>query len=101
MKKLIVALLVLSAVPAFAGKMKAIWEMTNESVLAELGFDEGIVAIEGHKFLQIPNADLAVQTQVRGYYRTRGEVPLFTCVTYFAKFQDFFEVTHTECEKAN
>ncbi|WII73548.1 hypothetical protein QJS83_06640 [Bdellovibrio sp. 22V] len=100
MKKLVLALLVLSAAPAYAGKMKAIWEMTNESVLQTLGFDEGIVAIEKHQFVQVVGADLAVQTQVRGYYRVRGEVPLFNCVTSFVKSSEFYEVKNTKCESA-
>ncbi|WP_374077847.1 hypothetical protein [Bdellovibrio bacteriovorus] len=99
MKKLIAVLLVLSAAPAsYAGKMKEIWWMTNESVLETLGFDEGTVAIENHKFVQVEGADLAIQTTVRGFYRVNGSVPTYQCVTAFVKTNDFYDVLKTECK---
>lgn len=99
MKNLLIAALVCLALPASAGKMKEIWQMTNDSVLETLGFDEEIVAVEGHKFLQLENEDLAVQTTVRGYYRSRGVVPMFQCVTTFVKSENFFDVKKTTCEQ--
>ncbi|XGC81453.1 hypothetical protein ACES2L_03015 [Bdellovibrio bacteriovorus] len=94
MKKLILAA-VLFASPAFAGKMKEIWWMTNESVLQTLGFDEETVNVQGHKFVTVEGADLAIATEVRGYYAR----VTFKCLTTFKAANGFYEVIKTECAK--
>lgn len=99
MKKLIAALLVLSVAPAsYAGKMKEIWSMTNESVLETLGFDEGVVSIERYQFVQIEGADLAVETSVRANFGDNGSYPTYECLTTFVKTSDFYQVLKTKCD---
>lgn len=93
MKGLLIAALVFVSAPAFAGKMKEIYTMTNESVLETLGFDEGIMNVEGHKFVSVAGADLAVQTTVRGY---NGKS--YTCVTTFVDSEYFYQVNYTTCK---
>lgn len=99
MNKLIVALLILSAAPAsYAGKMKEIWSMTNESVLETLGFNEGVVSIEYYQFVQIEGVDLAVETSVRTNFGDNGRYPTYECLTTFVKTNDFYKVLKTKCD---
>lgn len=94
MKSLLIVALMFVSAPAFAGKMKEIYTMTNESVLETLGFYEDIAAVEGHKFLTIEGEDLAIQTTVRGYYGNAT----YTCLTTFVKSEGFYDVKKTVCE---
>ena len=93
MKGLLMAALMFVSAPAFAGKMKEIYTMTNESVYEALGFDEGIASIEGHKFVSVAGADLAVQTTVRVY-----DGKSYTCVTTFVDSEYFYQVNYTTCK---
>ena len=101
MKKMIVSLLVVaSASPAFAGKMKEIWQMTNESVLQSLGFDEGEVVISGYKFANL-NDGLEVKTSVKGKLRVQGTVPAFDCTTTYKGSVGKYKLVDTFCEQVN
>lgn len=98
MKKLMMAAVVAFALPAFAGKMKEIHLMVQESVLDTLGFDENVVKIEDYNFVKVTGADLAVHTVVRMYYSPTEAAPTFDCVTTFKKLADeSFEVVKTKC----
>lgn len=97
MKKALVALLISVSLPAFAGKMKEIWSMTQESVLDTLGFNEDVVKIEGFQFIQVQDADLAVQTDVVMYYSRDAAPAAFECVTKFSKHGDSYDVIGTQC----
>lgn len=88
--------LLLTSPCTYAGKMKAIWEMTNESVLEELGFDESLVDISGHRFLTSENKDsLVIETLVTGY---DADIQ-YRCLTTFIKSADFYSVQQTTCSK--
>ena len=101
MKKMILSLLVVaSASPAFAGKMKEIWQMTNESVLETLGFDEGDVTIGNYRFEKL-NDGLAVKTTVKGKLRVQGTVPTFDCATSYKGKVGNYKVVDTFCEQVN
>lgn len=93
MKNLLMALLIFLSLPAFAGKMKEIYSMTNESVLEALSEEEGITSVDGHKFVSVPGADLAVQTTAHGL---NGKS--FTCVTTFLDSGYFYQVNYTTCK---
>lgn len=93
MKNLLLTAIVLFSVPSFAGKMKEIWSMTNESVLSTLGMEEDYVTISGYKFTEIEGADLAVETSVKGTYTPH----YYECVTTFRKNADFYSVIVTAC----
>lgn len=98
MKKLMMAAVLAFGLPAFAGKMKEIHLMVNESVLDTLGFDEDVVKIEGFNFVKVAGADLAVHTVVRMYYSPSAPAPTFDCVTTFKQVADqSFEVIKTKC----
>ncbi len=102
MKRVLLSLLVCSlAAPAFAGKMKEIWQDTNESVLATLGFEEGSVSISGYKFEKVQGVDLAVRTFVKGRYRVAGTVPEFDCLTTFRGKTGHYRVQDTMCDQVN
>ena len=97
MKNVIMALVVLSAAPAYAGKMKEIFTMTQESVMDVLGFDESVIRIEDAQFVKIEGVDLAVKTVARSYY-SREEAPAnFECVTTFKKSGESYSVITTKC----
>lgn len=98
MKKLFIAIMMLACLPSFAGKMKEIYTMTEESVLGELGFDESIVKIEGWEFVKVEGADLAVSTYVRMYYSMDSAPAGFDCLTTFKKTGDSFDVIDTQCK---
>lgn len=101
MKKMILSLLVVaSASPAFAGKMKEIWQMTNESVLESLGFDEGDVTISGYRFEKL-NDGMAVKTTVKGKLKVQGTVPAFDCTTTYKGSIGKYKVVDTFCEQIN
>lgn len=98
MKKFIAAALVVFAVtPAFAGKMKEIFTMTEESVMDTLGFDEDVIRIEDASFTQVQGADLAVKTLARMYYSRQNAPASFDCVTTFKKTETFYSVIKTVC----
>lgn len=97
MKKFLLAFVIFASVPAFAGKMKEIYTMTQESVMEHLGFDENIIKIEGFDFIQVEGADLAVLTNVRSYYSVEEAPASFDCVTTFAKSATGYEVVKTKC----
>lgn len=101
MKKLIVSLLVVaSANPAFAGKMKEIWQTTNESVLESLGFDEGDVTVGNYRFEKL-NDGLAVKTSVKGKLKVQGTVPAFDCTTTYKGSVGKYKLVDTFCEQIN
>ncbi|MFS4459580.1 hypothetical protein [Bdellovibrio sp. HCB2-146] len=101
MKKLIISLVVVSAaMPAFAGKMKEIWQSTNESVLETLGFDEGDVSVSGYKF-EKTNDGLAVKTTVKGKYKVQGIVPTFDCTTSYKGKVGNYKLVDTFCDQVN
>lgn len=101
MKKLIVSMLIVSAAaPAFAGKMKEIWQTTNESVLESLGFDEGDVSISGYKFEKL-DGGLAVKTTVKGKYKVQGTLPTFDCTTTYKGKVGNYKVVDTFCDQVN
>lgn len=97
MKNLLVTLIIIASSSAFAGKMKDISYMTQESVMDYLGFDESVIKFEGMKFVQIEGVDLATQTIVRSYYSVHEIPPTFQCVTTFKKTSDSYEVIKTNC----
>lgn len=97
MKKFILALVIFASVPAFAGKMKEIYIMTQESVLDHLGFDESVIKIEGLEFIQVEGADLAVLTNAVMYYSVKDVPAAFQCVTTFVETATFYEVVKTKC----
>lgn len=97
MKNVIMALVVLSAAPAYAGKMKSIFTMTQESVMDVLGFDESVIRIEDAQFVKIEGVDLAVKSVAVMYY-SHAEAPAsFDCVTTFKKSGESFDVINTKC----
>jgi hypothetical protein len=97
MKNVVMTLLVLSATPAFAGKMKDILIMTEESVMDVLGFDESVIRIEDAQFVKVDGVDLAVKSIARSYY-SRSESPAsFECLTTFRKSGESFSVINTKC----
>lgn len=97
MKQFILAFVVLFSIPVFAGKVNQISVLTQESVQDTLGFDEDVIKIEGFQFIQVAGADLAVLTNVRGYY-SPDEAPVsYDCVTTFVKEADFYKVKSTQC----
>lgn len=100
MKKLLVAFVVLASSPAFAGKMKEIYTMTQESVLDVLGFDESVVQFEGLEFVKVEGAELAVSTNVRMYYSMANAPAGFKCLTTFVKAGNFYDVEKTSCTVA-
>ena len=101
MKKIIASLLVVVCTsPAFAGKMKEIFQSTNESVLESLGFDEADVSISGYRFVKL-NDGLAVKTTVKGKMRVQGTVPAFDCTTTYQGTVGKYRVMDTFCEQTN
>jgi hypothetical protein len=101
MKKILVSLLVVAAAsPSFAGKMKEIWDTTNESVLQSLGFDEGDVTIGNYRFQKL-NDGLAVKTTVKGKLRVQGTIPSFDCTTTYKGKVGSYKVVDTFCEQTN
>lgn len=100
MKKFILAFVLLCATPAFAGKMKEIYIMTQESVMDYLGFDESVIQIEGMGFVKVEGADLAVETIARSFYSRQAPAPYFKCITTYKKnANDRFSVVNTKCEE--
>lgn len=97
MKKFLLSLVIFASIPAFAGKMKEIYIMTEESVMDHLGFDESVIKIEGFQIIPLEGADLAVRTSAVMYYSISEAPAYFNCVTTFAKAGDFFEVVKTKC----
>lgn len=93
MKNLLMTAIVLFSAPSFAGQMKEIWSMTNESVLQNLGVEEDFVTISGYKFTTVEGADLAVETSVKGNYTAS----FYECITTFRKNVDEFSVIATAC----
>jgi hypothetical protein len=101
MKKMILSLLVVAcASPAFAGKMKEIWQTTNESVLESLGFVEGDVTVGNYRFEKF-NDGLAVKTTVKGKLKVQGTVPAFDCTTTYKGSVGNYKVVDTFCEQVN
>jgi spore maturation protein SpmB len=99
MKNLLAFFIVFSALPTFAGAMKEIWSMTNESVLETLGFEEEAVTIDNYQFVHIEGADLAVQTKVLVLYPIDSSEASYVCTTTYKKSADFYNVLKTRCEK--
>jgi hypothetical protein len=97
MRNLMIAFVIFCSVPAFAGKMKEIHIMTQESVMDYLGFDENVIKFESFDFVQIEGVDLAVETIARSYYSVNEVPPTFKCVTTFAKSGDNYSVIKTKC----
>ena len=94
MKGLFAAVMLLISTQVFAGEMKEIYTMTNESVVKTLGPDADIVSIEGHNFVSFPGSDLAVETKVT----TNPGEKTFFCVTLFIGDRDY-QVLRTLCEE--
>lgn len=98
MKNLLIAFVMLSAVPAFAGKMKEIHLLVTESVMDTLGFDESVIKIESYDFVKVEGVDLAVKTTARSFYSVKEAAPTFDCLTTLKKQADeSFSVIKTKC----
>ncbi len=96
MKNLLLIAVLLFSGPTFAGKMKEIWALTNESVLATLGLEEDYVQISGYKIIQTGEGEFAVHTKLENF---AGDIKSeYQCVTNFRNEVDSFSVVESSCQ---
>lgn len=96
MKNLILIAVFLFSGPTFAGKMKEIWSLTNESVLETLGLEEDHVQISGYNIIQLGDGTFAVHTKLENF---AGDIKAeYQCVTNFRTEFDSFSVVDSSCQ---
>lgn len=99
MKKYLLILIAFITIPAWAGRMKEVYIMTQESVLNTLGYDETVAVVEDLKFVKIENVDLSVQSTVRVTSSVFEKAPAYSCITLFEKTSDLFQVIKSQCRE--
>jgi hypothetical protein len=99
MKKIFLMFTLFIALPAFAGRMKEVYILTQESVLETLGYDDTVAVVEDLKFVKIENVDLSVQSKVRVTASVFDRAPTYSCITLLQKSEAFFEVIRSECRE--
>ncbi|MFM6927209.1 MAG: hypothetical protein ACKOX6_02025 [Bdellovibrio sp.] len=98
MKNILIAALILSSTPVWAGAMGELWSTTNLSVRETLGYEAKIVSIE-QKFAPVPGFELAVKSTVYGYNQANEVVPTFECISgYRESNAGSYQLIGTDCQ---
>ena len=98
MKNILIAALIFSSTPVWAGAMGELWSTTNLSVREALGYEAKIVSIE-QKFASVQGYELAVKSTVYGYNKANQVIPTFECITgYRESNAGSYQLIGTDCQ---
>lgn len=93
MKKIVIVALLLISQLAYAGRIKDLAIEAMDSIISVTGFSEEVLEIESQQFIQVQDADLAIETVIKNTYLREA----YTCLTKFNKEGQKYSLQETIC----